>query len=185
MTDERTQRLADLLRKQMVDELPLTFEEKKQLDELRAEDSHQVSAAEIERMRKAARQTAKLIGCGLTLEDLAFHRDILDRREKNNTSITPEEMRVFEDIDRRIKRCLKNGDDQPGGSGSPDDSGPSITDALGVQPVEDNEEEDKPPTPLPLEEPVPVPVPVKEQDEKKKAKPRNPVPAKRSGVGFP
>jgi hypothetical protein len=184
MTDERTQRLADLVRKKVVDKLQLTIDEQNQLDELRAEYSRQVSPAEIERMREAARQTANLIGCGLTLEDLAFHRDILDRRARGDVSITPEEMLKFEDVCSRIERCLRGGGNPPGGGSDPDDSGPDITDALGVQPVEDDEEEDKPPTALPVEEPVPVPVPVKDKDQKK-AKPRTPGPAKRSGVDFP
>lgn len=185
LTDQQYQTLADLLEKQRT--IGLTDEEQALLDELREKDRNSISAAQIETLREAARQTAKLIDeCGLTLAQLAFHREMLDRLARNDTSITPEEMREFEDVRGRIERCLRGGGNRPGGGSDPDDSGPDITDALGVQPVEDDEEEAEPSTALPVEEPMQIPVPGKpDDDEKKKRKPRPRVPGKRDGVDFP
>jgi hypothetical protein len=185
LTKEDYQLLADLWNKR--ENVGLTAQEQALLDELRAKDRSQVSAAQIETLREAARQTAKLVKCGLTLAQLAFHREILDRLEMNDTSITPEQMREFEDVCRRIDRCLRGRGDPPDSNSGPDDSGPSITAGLGAQPVEDDEEA-KPAITLPAQELVPVQVPlvVKPEDEKKKkTKPLTRVPTKRSGVDFP
>lgn len=185
LTVEQYQILADLLDKRKT--IGLTDEEQARLDDLRAKERSQFSDAKIETMREVARQTAKLIDeCGLSLAQLAFHREILDRRAKNDISITPEEMREFEDVCRRIERCLRDGGNPPGGGSDPDDSGPSITDALGALPVEDEDDQVEPTTALPVEEPAQIPVPGKtEDDEKKKRKPRPRVPGKKGGVDFP
>lgn len=185
LTKEESHAFADLLHKSA--DRALTDQEQACLDELCAKDRNQLSAAQIEDMREAARQRAKLIDeCGLTLDELSFHREILDRLARNDTSISPEEMRKFGNVCSDIERCLRGGGTPPGGASGTDDSGPDITDSLGAQSVE-GDDEAKPTTALPVEEPVPVqiPVPVKPEDDKKKAKPRTPVLRKKGGVDFP
>jgi len=185
MTNEEYQRLSDLLSKKFAAKPPLTSQEQALLNELLAKDRNQFSAAQIETMREATRQTAKLVECGLTLAQIAFHREILRRLEMNDAGITPEEMRKFEDVRRDIERCLQGGGTPPGGASSPDGSGPDITDTLGVQPVDDDDEA-KPTAVLPLKEPAPVQLSVQGKPKsKEKTKPRTSVSKKKSGVDFP
>lgn len=128
--------------------------------------------------------------CGLEDQDIDTW-DRLRLLKRRGEPFTPEQEQEYERILRLVDRCLGcgcDGGDPPGNEGGPDDSGPDITDGLGVQDGEDDADEAEPITALPLEEPAPVqvPVPVKPEDEKKKKKAKPPAqPPKKGGVDFP
>jgi len=126
--------------------------------------------------------------CSLDDQDID-NWDRLRLLKRRGVAFTPEQKQDYERILRLVERCLSGGCDggePPGNEDGPDDSGPSITDALGVQPVEDDADEARPTPSLSVQKPVPVQaLPALKPEDKKKTKPRTRVPGKRSGVDFP